>query len=147
MLLLPPAPAGSSQAVDFLIRQGAAVNVVDKQSSTPLHEAAVKGDAGLVRALLAAGADPGVRNAAGALPLHISCQADDLPLTQLLLEAHGQPFMALPAALGRRTTAAMRRCTTRHVPETLQQFGSCCGATLRPTWPVTRARRRCTWRR
>lgn len=57
---------GASDAVAFLIEQGADLNARGKLGDTPLHVAITaahrSGDPGLVRMLLAAGADPTIEN-------------------------------------------------------------------------------------
>ena len=60
---------GRAEVVDFLIRAGADVEVVDTEGVTPLHCAA-RGHANVVSMLLRAGADIDARDARGTRPLH-----------------------------------------------------------------------------
>ena len=44
---------------------GASVNLTNTRGDTPLHDAAVRGDAAIVKELLARGADPTAKNRQG----------------------------------------------------------------------------------
>jgi len=59
--------------------------------NTPLHEAAVKGDAAAVAALLDAGADPDARTEKGATPLHIATLKGHAAAIAPLLDAGADP--------------------------------------------------------
>lgn len=54
---------------------------------TPLHEAAIDGDAELVRSLLAQGADPNATDDAGWTPLHFAAQDHAVEVVRLLIQA------------------------------------------------------------
>ncbi|XP_026677687.1 tankyrase-like, partial [Diaphorina citri] len=58
------------------VKHGANVNVADLWKFTPLHEAAAKGKADIVRLLLQHGADPSKKNRDGATPLDLVREGD-----------------------------------------------------------------------
>lgn len=60
--------------------------------STPLHLAAMNGDASAMKALLAAGANPNARDNEGATPLHMAAYASRADYVKLLLEAGADPL-------------------------------------------------------
>ncbi|KAI5748310.1 hypothetical protein M8J77_024149 [Diaphorina citri] len=60
----------------MLVKHGANVNVADLWKFTPLHEAAAKGKADIVRLLLQHGADPSKKNRDGATPLDLVREGD-----------------------------------------------------------------------
>jgi ankyrin repeat protein len=60
---------------------------VDEYGRTPLHYAAVDGDAKLVSKLLLEGANPNAADDRGWVPLHCAAQAISGPVTALLLSA------------------------------------------------------------
>lgn len=59
----------------------------DKQSRTPLHQAAASGDALEVQLLLKAGADVNAQDTNGWSPLHFAAQASSAGCTDALLRA------------------------------------------------------------
>jgi ankyrin repeat protein len=69
-----------------LIDGGADVNAAQGDGTTPLHWAAYRLDADLVRALLAHGAEPDPKNLFGATPLAETVKAGNAALAKLLLE-------------------------------------------------------------
>ncbi len=79
------AEAGADAAVDFLIRQGAAVNAVDQYRSTPLHRAALKGRRDTVERLLAEKAAVNLADGAGNSPLHLALIAGHPVVAEALL--------------------------------------------------------------
>jgi ankyrin repeat protein len=66
---------------------------VDSYGRTPLHEAAARGDAPLVKDLLAAGANPNAQDDNGWTPLHFASQAVSEPVAALLLAAGSDVHM------------------------------------------------------
>lgn len=91
----PPAPIqtlfdaardGNPMLADFLISEGADVNVVDVEKLTPLHVAAFGGHTEVIRLLMAAGADPGAREMYGFTPLHAAAREGHLAAVQALVE-------------------------------------------------------------
>ena len=79
---------------------GADADARDDDGSTPLHEAARRGDDSCVERLLAAGADPAARNNVRTLPSRAA------PLSAVLLPA------ADASAARRSLTSSLMTCTT-----------------------------------
>ena len=76
----------SAQMVETLLAHSANVNARQMAGWTPLHQAASRGDTGLVQRLLAAGADPSTENDHGQTPSDL---ARDKGLKEIaLLLAH-----------------------------------------------------------
>jgi len=61
--------AGRTDAVRYLLEQGARVNDADEDGDTALHKASFFGQVEIATMLLEAGADPNVKNQKGATPL------------------------------------------------------------------------------
>jgi ankyrin repeat protein len=70
-----------------LIDEGADVNAAQGDGTTPLHWAAYKLDAELVRVLLARGAKPDAKNLYGSSPLGEAVKAGNVELARMLLKA------------------------------------------------------------
>ena len=62
------------------------VNMKDNHGDTPLHEACISGDVGIVKEMLKHGADPDARNNDGIYPLEIACMADSVKVVQAILD-------------------------------------------------------------
>lgn len=60
------------------------------QGFTPLHVAAARGDAHIIRALLSAGALPTLPGSEGLLPIHVASSTGQLAAVRVLLEAAPQ---------------------------------------------------------
>gem|GEM_PF-844634 len=58
----------SPELIDFLIAQGADVNLADAQKKTPLHNAASRGDASIIQRLIDSGAQCDCKDALGKIP-------------------------------------------------------------------------------
>lgn len=82
---------GQSKFADYLINQGAVINVSDKIGDTPLHYAAEHGKIELMRSLIAKGADVNALNLQGKTPLHevgrVHCYNDMSDHIALLLDS------------------------------------------------------------
>ncbi|EYB84533.1 hypothetical protein Y032_0314g2218 [Ancylostoma ceylanicum] len=63
---------GQTAAVEFLLLNGAKINVLDEKLNTPLHLAAAEGNTLQVCQLLKRGADKSLKNADGVTPLEIA---------------------------------------------------------------------------
>src|SRR5687768_3749050 len=70
-------------------------NARDAAGNTPLHRAALRGDAEGVEALLARGADAAATNLAGATPLHYAIESERMVAALL---THGAPLDAVSKA-------------------------------------------------
>src|SRR5579862_1861861 len=79
--------AGHRDAALKMIAAGADVNAAQGDGTTPLHWAAYKIDADLVRALLQRGAKPDVINNYGSSPLAEVVKAANAGLVKMLLDA------------------------------------------------------------
>ena len=62
------------------------VNMKDNHGDTPLHEACIRGDVGIVKELLKHGADPDAKNNDGINPLEIACMANYIKVVQAILD-------------------------------------------------------------
>ena len=71
--------------------------------NTPLHDAALAGDAETVRALAAAGADVDAKNEDGNTPLHVATREEHTETARVLV--------ALGADVDTKIRTATRRCT------------------------------------
>jgi len=67
-----------------LLDAGARVNARQSGGHTPLHEAALGGDAEVVRLLLAAGADPETGNHEGQTPADVARQAGHAAIAEAI---------------------------------------------------------------
>lgn len=82
----------SYNTVEYLLKVGAIVNVVNKNGYTPLHYAARKGFSDIVDLLLQNSSNPNYRTNDGETPLHLACCCEYIEYTnetvvQLLIEA------------------------------------------------------------
>ena len=77
---------GRQETVSILLAAGAAVNIGDRWSRTPLHLAA-EAPAGIARMLIKAGADLDKRNAGGVTPLMLAAGNGRQDIVELLLQA------------------------------------------------------------
>ena len=81
---------GHSDIVEFLLAQGAEINVASKNKMrvTPLHSAVASRHFGIAESLLAHGADVNAAQQDGYTPLHEAAQNGQMEMAELLL-AHG----------------------------------------------------------
>uniref|UniRef100_A0A0A9WBK5 Ankyrin repeat domain-containing protein 54 n=2 Tax=Lygus hesperus TaxID=30085 RepID=A0A0A9WBK5_LYGHE len=73
--------------VNNLLNRGVNPNCSDSLSRTPLHIAACKGYAGIVRMLLERGANPNARDSIGNTALHLAACTNNIDVVLLLLKA------------------------------------------------------------
>jgi uncharacterized protein len=80
---------GHLDAVDYLIKAGAAINIPSNNAlhMTPLQSAVAGGHAPIVKLLLKNGAQPNVRERGGLTPLHTAAAKGDAESIQLLILA------------------------------------------------------------
>jgi ankyrin repeat protein len=101
-LMLLPAFAGAAELTELIrngtqeealaaLRDGADVNAVQPDGSTPLLWAVYRVDHELVKELLQRGAKPNVRNSLGATPLGEATSISDKEMVDLLLKARADP--------------------------------------------------------
>lgn len=78
------------QVLEFLIQNGADVNIVDSRRATPLHRAASKGDASVVYLLVSLGKDLNINatDTYGNTPLHLACENNSADVAEILIR-HG----------------------------------------------------------
>ena len=77
---------GADEIVDYLIKQGKDLTCFDHMFNTPLHDAAIRGHAVVVRSLLATNKiDPLCRNIDGDTPLHFACRKGHLDIITIYL--------------------------------------------------------------
>src|SRR5215469_1743644 len=86
--------AGHRDAALKMIAAGADVNAAQGDGTTPLHWAAYKIDADLVRALLQRGAKPDVINDYGSSPLAEAVKVANAGIVKMLLDAHSNVEVA-----------------------------------------------------
>lgn len=77
----------STAVLDLLLAHGAPVNAMDHFGYTPLHEAALNGDAHVVGKLLSKGADPNMKTVDGNTSLHYAVISGSLAKVKNLLQA------------------------------------------------------------
>jgi ankyrin repeat protein len=82
---------GATESARVLLAGGAAVEPVDEQGRTVLHEACRGGSASLVTTLLAYGPDLDARDREGCTALHYAVAEDAPDLADLLLEHGADP--------------------------------------------------------
>jgi ankyrin repeat protein len=77
---------GHTALADLLLASGADLNAASTNAMkvTPLHSAASRGDAAMVRKLLEGGADPGARQQSGWTPLHAAASQGNLAIVRML---------------------------------------------------------------
>ena len=81
---------------------------VDEHGRTPLHYAALDGDAERVRQLLSGGADPDAQDNDGRwTPLHFACQGRHSAVVEILLRGGAQPNLTDKHGNGPLWTAVM----------------------------------------
>lgn len=108
--LFEAAREGSGAAVGALLDQGADVNHVagpQGLSLTPLHLAAIGGDAEVVRVLMAAGAQPDVQGVTGATPMLWAVFEGQHDAVVALLQGGANPTIRAPDAPSVRDVAEM----------------------------------------
>ena len=95
----------SASAVTDCIESGSDLHATDDDGYTPLHHAALQGDAGSLTLLVEAGADVNVRSGQGQTPLHYAATNPDAAIAALLLEAGAEvdprDDVRVPRPLGR----------------------------------------------
>ena len=74
-----------------LIEKGEDPNTRDANSVTPLHMAAIFGQADVVSVLVEKGADPNTRDISGDTPLNLAAEAGHVDVVARLLEASADP--------------------------------------------------------
>ncbi|MCA9814422.1 MAG: ankyrin repeat domain-containing protein [Cyanobacteria bacterium HKST-UBA01] len=79
------------EIVEFLLRHGADINLVDRMGDTALKTACWEQSMPLIRLLLASGADPNIEDHFGTTPLHIAVQRKNEELVELLLKYKADP--------------------------------------------------------
>jgi ankyrin repeat protein len=92
--LLTATRGGFQAVVEVLLAHKADVNAhftTINQTLTPLHLAAEKGYANLIKLLLAAGANPNVENSEGQTPLSYAAENGYLEIVKMLLAAKADP--------------------------------------------------------
>jgi ankyrin repeat protein len=88
MLPLVSTQGRDRQIMDLLLQHGGDPNVKDETTGfSPLHIAALTGDAQFARALLNAGAQPNTGNKLGGTPLHVAAQGGHPQIVQLLVDS------------------------------------------------------------
>lgn len=75
---------GTPESIQFLLDHGADPNTVAGDGWTPLHQAALRGDVGLVKMLLKAGARPAVRDLSGKTALSEARHAKQWSVVRVL---------------------------------------------------------------
>ena len=80
-----------SKVVALLLEHNADPNLADEDGTTPLHEAARRGDTDTAILLLEANADPNARDINGRTPLHKATVNGHDDTVQLLLDAGAEP--------------------------------------------------------
>nr|XP_019955403.1 PREDICTED: ankyrin repeat domain-containing protein 16 [Paralichthys olivaceus] len=105
------ASMGHRACVDYLLREGAAVDSLKKADWTPLMMACTRRNLDVIQELLRHGADPALRNKDGWNSFHIACREGDPLVVQHLLLIAGEVWRT--ESKTRRTplhTAAMHGC-------------------------------------
>jgi ankyrin repeat protein len=111
--LLAAAREGDTSRVKFLLRQGAAVNVQDRNGMTPLHAAAANGHADIVRELLEAKANPNLKDSGGRTALMAAAANRQEAIVSALIaaradvqarDAEGKTALMLAARTGNAAT-------------------------------------------
>lgn len=82
---------GHTGMCQFLIAQGADVNVKDERSVTPLHDASKAGRLAIAKLLVAAGADVNAKDYIDCTPLHYAAYQPTPEICKLLLENGANP--------------------------------------------------------
>ena len=75
----------------MLLEAGADLAARNERGTTPLHDAAFRGNAETVTVLLEAGADLEARNESGTTPLHMAALGGNAETVTALLEAGADP--------------------------------------------------------
>ena len=78
--------ANSVECVELLLSRGAEVNILDRDSQTPLFSAAAALPVDVTAALLAAGASVNWQDDYGETALYCACDSTNYPAAMLLLE-------------------------------------------------------------
>ncbi|MHC4201279.1 MAG: ankyrin repeat domain-containing protein [Planctomycetota bacterium] len=89
--LLDAAYFGRTEEAERLLEEGADVGARTEGGDTPLHVAADKGHADIVRALLAHGAEISARDSQGDTPLHAGANRGHRAVVELLLAKGADP--------------------------------------------------------
>ncbi len=82
---------GLGSEVEYLITQGASLNIADDEGRTPLHYAAESGALDSAKILIERGADPNSRDARGRTPLHYAARSGHAQIVALLLQYGADP--------------------------------------------------------
>src|ERR1700740_1105892 len=122
--------AGHRDAALKMIAAGADVNAVQGDGTTPLHWAAYKIDADLVRALLGRGAKPDVLNNYGSTPFAEAVKVANARLVGMLLDAGSN--VEVPNQEGQTALMLAARAGSVDVAELLVRHGA--NVNARETW-------------
>ena len=111
--LLSSSWSGDHEQFDDALTRGASVAARDSSGTTPLHYAAVSGDAVLALRLISMGADVNAANTGGRTPLIYAGMTDRAEVAEILLRHGAKPTDdALDAAIfsvADRTEGVLRR--------------------------------------
>ena len=81
-------PGQNSRAmISLLLESGAPISPRDSKGRTPIHKAAFRGDADIVRILARKGAELSTRSKEGQTPLHTAIHQDKLLTSRILIDA------------------------------------------------------------
>jgi hypothetical protein len=82
---------GDLGLMNYLLQNGAEVNIQDIFGNSPLHYAADKGKRSAVELLIQAGANSNLQDFRGNAPLHLACANNDIDTVKLLLKFNADP--------------------------------------------------------
>jgi hypothetical protein len=82
---------GDLGLMNYLLQNGAEVNIQDIFGNSPLHYAADKGKRSAVELLIQAGANANLQDFRGNAPLHLACANNDIDTVKLLLKFNADP--------------------------------------------------------
>ncbi|CAJ1383745.1 unnamed protein product [Effrenium voratum] len=133
------ASAGSTDAIDYSLEQGALVNKLDLEGRSPLHIAALSGHSEAVRRLLERRADPTAVDSSGAWPLHRAALAGSAGcVAQLARAAPGHVSVRQHRTAGTALHSAAYLGHVRVIEELLRAGASPCLRDRQGRLPVDR---------